>query len=329
MNADEMKKRQREAWERIRARVPREFDVRVESNGIAGSLGDARIRYVFEAIFRLTGDEYGVALDAQADEAVDSQAEWNERARGTSCGARFKASPSARLPGVRRRWQSVNSYQLSFIPRSWALGVWRRPDKTTLALGPFRASVSRNVPAWKKEVRADTYRLSEIVPEAVRANLDTAMRAVGLKPCEDCGRTDAGVVRPLMDRTNPRVPRVIAYLCEACAVKRCTVVPCWLCGQTPCCGVGDCEPFEREPLPRNPLEPCATCGHANVAHLTSAFFKQRRCTCTDCACQAFSSPIPCECGHPHAMHAGTTPAPEDTGCVAKGCGCARYDNTPV
>jgi len=44
----------------------------------------------------------------------------------------------------------VTSYQISFIPMSWAIGVWRRQHKTTLAIGPLRFSVSRGLRGWKE-----------------------------------------------------------------------------------------------------------------------------------------------------------------------------------
>lgn len=43
-----------------------------------------------------------------------------------------------------------------FIPFSWALGVWRRPHKTMLALGPFRLGLHRDLPNWKDDAAADT-----------------------------------------------------------------------------------------------------------------------------------------------------------------------------
>lgn len=53
---------------------------------------------------------------------------------------RFAAEKSGTLTG----------YSLVFIPRSWAVGVWRRPKKTIYALGPFRWAVHYGLGEWKE-----------------------------------------------------------------------------------------------------------------------------------------------------------------------------------
>lgn len=40
-------------------------------------------------------------------------------------------------------------FSLVFIPRSWALGVWRKPHKTIYSLGPFRFAVHHDLGEWK------------------------------------------------------------------------------------------------------------------------------------------------------------------------------------
>lgn len=40
-------------------------------------------------------------------------------------------------------------YSLVFIPRSWHVGVWRRPHKTIYSLGPFRFAVHFLLGGWK------------------------------------------------------------------------------------------------------------------------------------------------------------------------------------
>lgn len=37
------------------------------------------------------------------------------------------------------------------IPFSWGFGVWRRPHKTMLALGPIRVGFHRDLPDWKDD----------------------------------------------------------------------------------------------------------------------------------------------------------------------------------
>jgi hypothetical protein len=44
----------------------------------------------------------------------------------------------------------MNGYSISVIPKSRAAGKKTRADgKSTWSLGPFRFSISRNLPTWK------------------------------------------------------------------------------------------------------------------------------------------------------------------------------------
>jgi hypothetical protein len=45
----------------------------------------------------------------------------------------------------------MNGYSLMIIPRSWALGLWRKWHKTILAIGPLRFTLHRDLGGWKQE----------------------------------------------------------------------------------------------------------------------------------------------------------------------------------
>lgn len=52
--------------------------------------------------------------------------------------------------------QTVNGYSIVFIPRSWEIGVWHKPNgyrrkKSIYALGPFRFVRHYALGAWKPE----------------------------------------------------------------------------------------------------------------------------------------------------------------------------------
>lgn len=47
----------------------------------------------------------------------------------------------------------MNGYAILFVPRSWALGRWKRGKKKILwALGPFRFVLHKNMLPWKEEL---------------------------------------------------------------------------------------------------------------------------------------------------------------------------------
>lgn len=48
-----------------------------------------------------------------------------------------------------RTYLGHSGYGLTFIPFSWALGVWRKPHKTIYALGPLRFTSHRDLGDWK------------------------------------------------------------------------------------------------------------------------------------------------------------------------------------
>jgi hypothetical protein len=43
----------------------------------------------------------------------------------------------------------MNGFALAFMPRSWAVGTWRRPHKIAYAFGPFRVIWYRTLKPWK------------------------------------------------------------------------------------------------------------------------------------------------------------------------------------
>lgn len=82
---------------------------------------------------------------------------------------------------------SLTGYSLVFIPRSWALGVWRKPHKTIYSLGPFRFAVHRSLIAWRDDkptlrtwrnhkMPIHTGRLADVLTQAANAKpqLDNA-----------------------------------------------------------------------------------------------------------------------------------------------------------
>ena len=45
----------------------------------------------------------------------------------------------------------MNGYSITFIPKSWRVGVWDRPKKTLYALGPFRFVIHRFLGDWRPQ----------------------------------------------------------------------------------------------------------------------------------------------------------------------------------
>jgi hypothetical protein len=254
----------------------------------------------------------------------------------------------------------MNSYQISFIPRSWAVGVWRQSHKTTVALGPFRASISRNVPAWKQLTEAElirqrlvdlaTSKLRRRFVDALRVDVgcvvhrpdgttapsgtrvDAQPKAEAIKPkrCADCGCVDADVIWPLVDE---RRMQVVGHLCEECARAKRTA--------------GGLIGARQLLHGKYPFDRCAACDHQRITHLSAVLHGRSGCASEGCNCQGFlreqvdkrptsDNPIVnayiekifCRCGHARAAHREKTewgPA----ACTVEGCTCARYDSTPV
>lgn len=46
--------------------------------------------------------------------------------------------------------KGITGYSLVFIPRSWAVGIWRKPHKTIFAFGPLRFAHHRSLSQWKQ-----------------------------------------------------------------------------------------------------------------------------------------------------------------------------------
>lgn len=43
----------------------------------------------------------------------------------------------------------MNGYGIAIIPFSWAIGIWRKPNKTLFAVGPFRLVRYSGLSGWK------------------------------------------------------------------------------------------------------------------------------------------------------------------------------------
>lgn len=52
---------------------------------------------------------------------------------------------------------TVRGYSLVVIPKSWAVGMWRRPHKTIYSLGPFRLAIHYALGDWKVEKKSCGY----------------------------------------------------------------------------------------------------------------------------------------------------------------------------
>lgn len=43
----------------------------------------------------------------------------------------------------------MNGYSICLIPKSWALGLWRKHQKTIFSVGPLRFVIHRGLGPWK------------------------------------------------------------------------------------------------------------------------------------------------------------------------------------